>query len=637
MKTKLSALLFAIAAMAGLAQQPAPLIWAVTPQSDDLYKTDTSTWTTPSSIQPAITSSVIAGINGIAYDPTTYKSYIIAKVNSSRYLAEINLATGSCTVMGDLGDSFSSITFDEAGQLYGATGDGATQPESFFKINKATASNTLVFQMGNGDDGEVICFNRFDNNMYHWSGNSSVVYEKWPVTSTTYSPTNISLSGSTGGETFGALNLTATRFILATINGEYQYITSTGAYGWLVSTNPDAFRGVIMPPRFAVSPATVCANGGTVGLYSNCLQLYDSVYYYWGDGNVSQVLGTAAVQAASSHSYAAPGTYTISVMLNNGIVPKSIFTTFTVLVSTSPTVAISGSSTMCPGTTLTLTGTSGGASQWYAGGVAIPNATLSTYTVSAPGLYNMVKTNLNGCADSAAAGHLVVAAAMPTIAVSSGTICNGLSFTLNPSGASTYTITGGSAVVSPTITTNYSVTGTGTSGCSSTVASVATVVVGYQPTVTAASSNPTICVGKSATLTATGGAGYLWVGGQSTNSIVVSPTVTSTYTVSGNGAVACSATTTVTQYVTDCTGLPESLNGSLVKIMPNPTSGVLSISNLSDQALVEVYNQLGQLVISAASYSASMQIDLGGYSPGIYFIRVSEKDKLQAQFRVIRQ
>ena len=53
----------------------------------------------------------------------------------------------------------------------------------------------------------------------------------------------------------------------------------------------------------------------------------------------------------------------------------------------------------------------------------------------------------------------------PTITVNSGVICAGQSFTINPTGANTYTIQGGSAVVSPSINTTYTVIGTSTAGC----------------------------------------------------------------------------------------------------------------------------------------------------------------------------
>ena len=53
----------------------------------------------------------------------------------------------------------------------------------------------------------------------------------------------------------------------------------------------------------------------------------------------------------------------------------------------------------------------------------------------------------------------------PTIAVNSGVICAGESFTINPTGANTYTIQGGNAVVSPSINTTYTVKGTNAVGC----------------------------------------------------------------------------------------------------------------------------------------------------------------------------
>jgi hypothetical protein len=626
-----------------LAQQPAPLIWGVTPQSDDLYSTDTTLWTTGTSIQPVITNSVIDGMTGLAYDPTTYKSYVIAKVNGNRYLAQINLATGNCTVMGNLGDNFSSICFDEFGLLWGATGDGASISEGLFVINKATASNTLVFQMGNGADGEVICYNRFDNKMYHWSGNGTLVYESWPITNLTYAPTNITTSGSISNETFGALNLTANRFIVATISDEYQHLTTSGFYTTPSSSNPDGFRGVIMPPRFAVSPSTVCAKSGTVGLYSNCLQLYDSVYYYWGDGNISQLLASSSSTAPAIHTYTNSGTFTISVSLYNGSVPKSTIQTFTVLVNTTPSVTVTGGGNLCPGQTLTLTATGGGTSQWLQNNVNIPAANQTTYVVTAPGWYNMRKTNLSGCSDTAAVGVLVNALAGPTITASSGTICVGLNYGFILNGANTYTITNGTSVVppvvGPTVTTTYSVVGTSTSGCNSAAPVVATVVVGYPPTLTVTSSNATICSGQSATLTAIGAPTISWAGtsGSPSQTLVVSPTTNSTYIVAGNGSVACSSTVSITQVVTDCTGIPEGTVAPPVRVMPNPTNGKITIQNLNDLAQVEIFNALGQRITFNVATSPEISVDLSSYSSGVYFVKVTQQNKLQAVIKVIKE
>src|SRR5690606_27964470 len=53
----------------------------------------------------------------------------------------------------------------------------------------------------------------------------------------------------------------------------------------------------------------------------------------------------------------------------------------------------------------------------------------------------------------------------PLITVNSGSICEGQSFNLYPSGANTYTFLNGASVVSPTISSSYSVTGISRSGC----------------------------------------------------------------------------------------------------------------------------------------------------------------------------
>jgi gliding motility-associated-like protein len=117
---------------------------------------------------------------------------------------------------------------------------------------------------------------------------------------------------------------------------------------------------------------------------------------------------------------------------------------------------------------------------------------------------------------------------------------------LTATGATSYVWNTGSTAnplsVSPASTTSYTVTGT-TSGCSATA--VATVTLGGVITITV--NSPTICSGSSATLTATGATTYTWNTGSTANPLVVSPTTTTTYTVTGaTGACSGTATSTVT-------------------------------------------------------------------------------------------
>ena len=95
----------------------------------------------------------------------------------------------------------------------------------------------------------------------------------------------------------------------------------------------------------------------------------------------------------------------------------------------------------------------------------------------------------------------------------------------------------------PTTSTTYTVTGT-KSGCTGT--SSITVNVNTSPTVgISASANP-ICSGTSTTLTASGATTYSWSGGLgTTNPLTISPTTSTTYTVTGT-KLGCTGTAGIT-------------------------------------------------------------------------------------------
>jgi len=110
-------------------------------------------------------------------------------------------------------------------------------------------------------------------------------------------------------------------------------------------------------------------------------------------------------------------------------------------------------------------------------------------------------------------------------------ICLGANTTLTASGGISYSwstnSTTSSIIVNPTSTTTYSVTisnGTCSFDTSITVNIISTINA-------AVSGTTTICVGGSTTLTATGGTNYLWSNGAITNSIVVSPSSSTSYSV----------------------------------------------------------------------------------------------------------
>ena len=162
-------------------------------------------------------------------------------------------------------------------------------------------------------------------------------------------------------------------------------------------------------------------------------------------------------------------------------------------------------------------------------------------------LYNPI------CTSASRTSVTVTVNSVPTISVISGAICAGNSYTMVASGASTYSYTGGSAVVTPTANTSYSVTGTSSLGCAASNTAVSSVTVNASPSVVASTSNSMICSGESAVLSAsTSATSYTWNTGATTMSVSVSPTVTSTYTVNVSSAAACVASSTVMITVNAC-------------------------------------------------------------------------------------
>lgn len=249
-------------------------LFAVSPFQNLAWRLDPATWKTLLTIAPTLTGSTVAGTAALAADPTTKTVYAIAKVNGGRALQTVDTMTMTYTQVGDLGDKFTCLAFDPSGQMFATTGNGATTPETLFTIDKATGTKTLARALGNGADGEVIAYNPNDQFMYHWSGNGTVVFEKFPATPP-YDPiTNIVISGAPGGETFGAhFDPVAGDFIVFNINSQVVRTTTSGAYTSPMGAAalPDDLRTPaygLTPPQNVVPARGSIAGGYTVQLHS---------------------------------------------------------------------------------------------------------------------------------------------------------------------------------------------------------------------------------------------------------------------------------------------------------------------------------------------------------------------------------
>jgi gliding motility-associated-like protein len=276
------------------------------------------------------------------------------------------------------------------------------------------------------------------------------------------------------------------------------------------------------------SPTSICLGG------TSTLSAFGALSYTWNPGGI-----------LSSSLAASPSITTIYSVTGIDGLGCSNSETVSLTVNSLPNITVTPASTsVCAGSSITLNAFGGTSYTWTPGGtvgsslVATP-ATTTTYTV----------IGSNGtCIDSVTS--IVSVVPLPTVSASASNtqICAGSSLTITGSGATTYTWMPGSLIgvnvtVTPSITTTYTVTGT--SGNCDNSATV-TVLVNPAPTINASASPSAICAGSTTTLNASGGVNFTWTPGNMTgNTVVISPTVNTTYTVIETNTTGCSSTTTV--------------------------------------------------------------------------------------------
>jgi len=236
----------------------------------------------------------------------------------------------------------------------------------------------------------------------------------------------------------------------------------------------------------------------------------------------------------------------------NGATSGDIGTNNQVIIP-SFSLTASANTTLCTNQSATLSATSTNSTAtilWYnnaAGGNSVSSGTVFvTPTYTAVGTYTIY---VGSCLGIYRIPIIVTVGNGATITVNSPTICAGQNVTLTASGATTYTWntgpTSSTISVSPASTTIYTVNATSGSciGTQTTQVSVSST-----PTISVA--NTTICSGNSTTLTANGANSYTWAtGGQTTSSIVVTPTINTSYTITGATGI-CTNSTTATINIT---------------------------------------------------------------------------------------
>jgi hypothetical protein len=525
------------------------------------------TWTAPASgVYRALISRYYCNQNGGS--PATLAYRMLPPVNDNCSGA-INVGTTSTTTgntsLGTSDVALPCTTTDGTGGglWYTVTGDGnqlhATLCGSAFdtRIRVYTGSCGSFSCVAGNDDG--IC-----------APQSSVDF--CSLTGTTYYIL-VHGSGSASGNFTLNMSETALPFLGVTQFG-YSYcgsgniqIDASGysAYNWSPGTGLNTTTGstVMASPSVtttytvtAVDPATGCSafNNATITVYpvpvvtanatttsvcsggASTLTSSGAASYSWNPGNISG--SPVTVNPLTTTTYTVTGTSSDGCTNTN---------TVTINVhALPPVVATSSSPDVCIGSFVTLMASGATTYNWNPGplnGSAV-NATPSSNTT-----YTVTGTDVNGCVNTNTIAITVNSLPTITATASPDTVCTGNTTTLTAAGGVTYSWSNGPAtnpeIVSPSTLTTYTVTGTDANGCVNN--GTVTVHALLSGPVTASAALNSICAGSSDVLNVTGATTYNWMPGNLSGSqVTVTPTSTTTYTVTGSTSNGCVKTDSLT-------------------------------------------------------------------------------------------
>ncbi|MBP8033502.1 MAG: T9SS type A sorting domain-containing protein [Bacteroidia bacterium] len=362
----------------------------------------------------------------------------------------------------------------------------------------------------------------------------------WPTGGVNGATTYSSMTGSISTSEYYEVTLTPVSGYTVTLNSiglKFQR-SATGVRSYAVRSSIDSYTANL--------PATVSSNTNIIVAGSNEFFIVPDANSSYTGSLVDLTASTFTFATATSfrfygwNSEATTGTFSIDDVVFDGSVSNG-----TVACVPASISSINGNAPICANQILNL-GSSvlGDAPFTYtwtgSGTIGTPNASSTTISGATSSDYTLTVSNACGTATSVITATVN---ALPAISVNSATICAGSSATLTATGATTYSWSTGSAsasiTASPLIPNTYTVTGTDNNNCSDFA--VSSVQVNTVPNVSV--NSVAICAGNSATLTASGNAtSYTWNTGQSTPSIIVTPTMSPVdYTVIGTDANNCSS------------------------------------------------------------------------------------------------
>lgn len=376
--------------------------------------------------------------------------------------------------------------------------------------------------------------------------------------------------------------------------------------------NKQALNMPVPVANFSLTSYTVCAS---LSIWPTDLSTNTPTAWLWSfpgaSGPTTSTLSNPMVY------YNNPGVYTITLVSSNSSGTSTpIAKTVTIIPYPTGPIVISPSNTICAGGSFTATAPTAITYTWSNGA----NTQSSIY---APTTNTVIWGQwANGACMSSGSVALYVNPS-PSLAASASptAICAGSNVTLTAGGATSYTWSNNTFVstttVNPSSTTIYTVSG---SNGTCTLVKTVTVNVTGVPVINIASSASVLCAGNPATLSATGAPNYTWSTAATTSVIVVSPSVTTVYTVQGTNSC-FSSVQSFTLNVSSCTGLQtNNSNANEFVVYPNPSNGVFAIKSNGD-ATFKIIDNLGKVIKEVSLDSSNNRtLFVSDLASGIYFV-----------------